>query len=107
MNKNPFLPFFLLICVLGFSPCSAYQILFYYNSQDGTEGGLRKCAAFLKSAGHQVTLVDVAGKQYDPTADNWGAPYDQVWDARFVNRDKEECGSGSPRSAEYFDERWQ
>jgi len=105
-KKKASLPFLVLIFAMGFSPCSAYQILLYYNNQDGTEGGLRKCAAFLKSAANQVTLVDVAGKSYDPTKDNWGPPYDQVWDARFVNRNKEDCGSGSPRAADYFDERW-
>lgn len=37
--------------------------------------------------------------------DDWGA-YDQVWDMRFVDENKEKCGSGDPNSADYFNDRW-
>jgi hypothetical protein len=37
--------------------------------------------------------------------DDWGA-YDQVWDMRFVDENKEKCGSGDPSSADYFNAQW-
>ena len=88
------------------NPLGAARILFYYNSSDGTDGAILQCASILRKAGHQVTVSDVAGKSYDPTDDNWGPPYDQVWDARFVDRNSEACGSGTPQAADYFDIRW-
>ncbi len=84
----------------------AYNILFYYNSGDGTNGALLECVTILQNAGHRVTTVDVDGKNRDPRSDDWGAPYDQVWDMRFVDRDSRECGSGQPQAADYFDGRW-
>lgn len=87
-------------------PIGAYHILYYYNSGDDTEGGTLECVNVLQKAGHQVTVRDVRGDQRDPSGDNWGAPYDQVWDMRFVNQDKPHCGSGLPGAADYFDEHW-
>jgi len=69
------------------SSAHAYRILFYHNSLDGTEGALLKCVDILRGAGHEVNVIDVKGRHYDPAGDNWGAPYDQVWDMRFVGRD--------------------
>ena len=86
-------------------PAEAYRILFYYNGS-GVNGAVLRCAAILKNAGNQVDAVNVAGKNHNPENDNWGAPYDQVWDMRFINRDREECGHGSVQSADYFDEHW-
>ena len=112
--KKPFLQkserFFLLtasfLLFFGFSsPLFAYHILLYYNHLDGTNGGILHCAGALRDANHQVDLVDVAGKSHDPGPDNWGA-YDQVWDMRFVDENKEKCGSGDPKSPDYFDSRW-
>ncbi len=100
--------FFVLTLALTFllpEPAKAYHILFYYNGSQ-ENGAVLRCAAVLQKAGHQVDTVDVAGKNHNPANDNWGAPYDQVWDMRFINRDKEECGSGSPKAADYFGEPW-
>jgi hypothetical protein len=88
------------------SPAQAYRILFYHNSLDGTEGALLKCVSILEEAGHQVSVVDVKGRNYDPTGDNWGAPIDQVWDMRFVDRDSTRCGSGIPQAPDYFGMAW-
>jgi hypothetical protein len=99
------LPAVLFLLLLFPSALSARQILFYYNGKDGNEIVLR-CASILRDAGNKVTTVDVAGRSYDPTRDNWNSPYDQVWDMRFIDRDRERCGSGSPTAADYFDERW-
>ncbi|HEY5039216.1 MAG TPA: hypothetical protein VIJ93_09115 [bacterium] len=87
-------------------PARAHHILFYYNSLDGTDGSILQCVAILQAAGHTVTTVDVKGKNRDPTNDNWGYPYDQVWDMRFVDRDQKKCGSGSSLAADYFDGHW-
>ncbi len=87
-------------------PSQGYQILFYYNSSDGTDGGLMECVNILRIAGHHVTPIDVKGVNRDPAGDNWGAPYDQVWDMRFVDRDTRGCGTGRPGAADYFDEHW-
>jgi hypothetical protein len=105
---SKFLPaiLFLLFALGATCPSRAYQILFYYNSLDGTEGGLLECVQILRIAGHHVTTIDVKGENRDPTGDNWGAPYDQVWDMRFVDRDTRGCGEGLPGSADYFDEHW-
>jgi hypothetical protein len=88
------------------APTRAHHILFYYNSLDGTDGSILQCVAILQAAGHTVTTVDVKGKNRDPTNDNWGYPYDQVWDMRFVDQDKQKCESGSPLAADYFDNYW-
>ena len=98
----------LALFILFLFPLSvnAHQILFYYNSLDGTDGALLQCVKILQGAGHKVKVMNVAGKSYDPTGDLWGPPFDQVWDMRFVNRDKENCGSGSPLAADYFTEKW-
>src|SRR5579872_4369711 len=93
--------FFLLLPSVGW----AYCILFYYNSGDGSSGGTLQCAAFLLEAGHQVTTVNVGSQNRDPTSDDW-ASFDQVWDMRFVDRDKDACGSGSPLTPDYFDSHW-
>lgn len=85
---------------------TAHQILFYFNSDDGTEGSLLQCVSILQNSGHQVTAIDVKGRNRDPQNDNWGAPYDQVWDMRFVDRDSSRCGSGRPGAADYFDQHW-
>lgn len=98
--------FILLVLFLLSPPSFAHRILFYYNSQDGTEGGLTQCVSILQRAGHHVTAVDVKGDSHDPTGDNWGAPYDQVWDMRFVDRDTQGCGNGRPTAADYFDDHW-
>ncbi len=103
--KNKYVLAFLLFSS-WVAPGKAAHILFYYNSQDGADSTLLKCAAILRDAGDQVTVRDVRGSQHDPTGDNWGPPYDQVWDLRFVNQESTVCGSGDPRSADYFDERW-
>ncbi len=87
-------------------PSHAYQILFYYNSSDGTEGGLLECVNILRAGGNHVTTIDVKNENRDPTGDNWGAPYDQVWDMRFIDRDTHSCGEGLPGSADYFDDHW-
>jgi len=84
----------------------AHHILLYHNSLDGSGGTLLKCAAILRDAGHTVTVRDVRGRSYDPTRDNWGDPYDQVWDLRFVNEDHTRCGSGDPSSPDFFTPRW-
>ena len=86
-------------------PAQSHQILFYYNHFDGTDGSILECVKVLQSAGHQVKTIDVAGKNRNPLGDDWAA-FDQVWDMRFVDRDKEECGSGSPSAADYFDDHW-
>ncbi|HTC21319.1 MAG TPA: hypothetical protein VK859_10755, partial [bacterium] len=98
--------FFLLFAFGAACPSHAYQILFYYNSLDGTEGGLLECVQILRIAGHHVTTIDMNGENRDPTGDNWGAPYDQVWDMRFVDHDTQGCGAGLPGYADYFDEKW-
>jgi hypothetical protein len=95
-----------LSALLLASPAHAYRILFYHNSLDGTEGALLKCVSILQEAGHQVSVVDVKGRGYDPTGDNWGAPYDQVWDMRFTDRDSPRCGSGIPQAPDYFGVSW-
>ena len=87
------------------SPLFAYHILLYYNRFDGTHGGFLHCANALRDAGHQVEVVDVAGENRDPGPDDWGA-YDQVWDMRFVDENKDNCGSGSPAAADYFNRHW-
>ena len=101
--------FFVLTAALLLSflpaPAQAYHILFYYNGSH-VNGAVLRCAAVLQKAGNQVDAVDVAGQNHDPVDDNWGPPYDQVWDMRFINRDREECGSGSPAAADYFDGHW-
>lgn len=63
-----------LVCVFPAFSAHAYNILFYYNSLDGTEGALLKCVTILGEAGHQVTAVDVKGRNYDPTGDKWPSP---------------------------------
>lgn len=88
------------------SSSQAHNILFYYNSQDGTDGALLQCVTILEKSGNQVTTIDEDGKNRNPANDNWDAPYDQVWDMRFVERDSPECGSGSPSAADYFDAHW-
>src|SRR5579859_8149 len=87
-------------------PAGAYQILFYCNSSDSVSGMVRHCVPILEKAGNRVTVIDVKGKNHDPTLDNWGAPYDQVWDMRFLNRNTTLCGSGRPQAVDYFDEHW-
>jgi hypothetical protein len=87
------------------SPLFAYRILFYYNRFDGTQGGFLHCVTALRDAGHEVKVVDVAGVNPDPRAEDWGA-FDQVWDMRFVDENKESCGSGDKHAADYFDGRW-
>lgn len=91
-----------------FFPCHlfAHHILFYYNSQDGTEGGLSYCVSILQRAGHYVTAIDVKGQSYDPTGDPWESPYDQVWDMRFVDEETFGCGKTRTSSADYFGEKW-
>ena len=107
MTFKVFSVFVFLSCFFGPVPSShSYQILFYYNSSDGTEGGLLECVNILRIAGHHVTTIDVKNENRDPTEDNWGAPYDQVWDMRFVDRDTQSCGEGLPGSADYFDDHW-
>ena len=75
------------LCLFSPFPALAFNILFYYNSSDGTQGGLLQCVSILQNSGNRVTPVDVNGINRDPTSDNWGPPYDQVWDMRFVDRD--------------------
>src|SRR5579883_1341464 len=113
MNKNislssVFLLSLFFTALVYLCPRSAFalNILFYYNSDDGTDGALLQCVTILQNAGNQVTTVDVQGKNRDPRDDNWGAPYDQVWDMRFVDRDSTLCGSGRPEAADYFDVHW-
>ncbi len=98
----------LAVCLFLCGPVAAgaHDILFYYNSQDGTDGALLECVSILEAAGNQVTKVDVRGKNLDPSGDNWGPPHDQVWDMRYVNRDATLCGSGRQGAADYFDGRW-
>src|SRR5579859_5324923 len=84
----------------------AHHILFYYNSANGTHGVFLRCVDILRSAGHQVKVIDVAGTSRDPTPDNWGPPFDQVWDLRLVDENPETCGSGKTSSADYFDAHW-
>ena len=91
---------------LAFSAAQAHNILFYFNSGDGSEGALLQCVSLLRHSGHQVTVIDVRGLNRDPSRDNWGPPFDQVWDMRFVDRDSTACGSGRPDAADYFDENW-
>lgn len=111
-NKPSLSRFFLLpsclITLIFLFPSfsAAHQILFYFNSEDGTDGALLQCVTILQNAGHQVTTIDVNGKNRNPQNDNWGAPYDQVWDMRFVDRDSTQCGSGRPEAGDYFDEHW-
>ncbi len=97
-----------LLSLAFLCPCpgQSYNILFYYNSGDGTDDALLECVTILQNAGHHVTTVDVDGKNRDPRGDNWGAPYDQVWDMRFVDRDSRDCGSGQTAAPDYFDSRW-
>ncbi|HJT23328.1 MAG TPA: hypothetical protein VJ873_02045 [bacterium] len=92
----------------GFCPSAAcaHQILFYFNSNDGTDGALLECVTILQNAGNQVTAIDVRGRNRDPRNDNWGAPYDQVWDMRFVDPDSSQYGQGDPDAADYFNENW-
>jgi len=98
------LTFFLL---LSFPPSTwAYRILFYENDSDGISGVVQRCVPILRKAGNQVTVINMEGKNHDPAQDNWGPPYDQVWDMRFVKRDKTLCGTGRPQAADYFDEHW-
>ncbi len=111
-NKPSLSRFFLLpsclITLIFLFPSfsAAHQILFYFNSEDGTDGALLQCVTILQNAGHQVTTIDVNGKNRNSQNDNWGAPYDQVWDMRFVDRDSTQCGSGRPEAGDYFDEHW-
>ncbi len=99
--------FAFLSCVFWIPTFSqGYQILFYYNSSDGTDGGLLECVNILRIVGNCVTTIDVKNENRDPTGDNWGAPYDQVWDMRFVDHDTRNCGEGLPSSADYFDDHW-
>jgi hypothetical protein len=106
MTFNTFSFFVFLSCVFWTSPSHGYQILFYYNSSDGTDGGLLECVNILRIAGNQVTTIDVKGENRNPTRDDWGTPYDQVWDMRFVDRDTQGCGAGLPGAADYFDDHW-
>ncbi|HVZ80885.1 MAG TPA: hypothetical protein VHE12_08810 [bacterium] len=99
--------FFLLLPLLLLPMrLSAYQILFYYNSHDGTEGGLSQCVSILQRAGHRVTPIDVQGEPYDPTGDRWEGAYDQVWDMRFVDEETKGCGKTKTYSADHFDAKW-
>lgn len=103
------LPFLVCWTLLAFGAppaACAYNILFYYNSNDGTDGALLECVTILQNAGHHVTTVDMGDRNRDPQNDNWGAPYDQVWDMRFVDRNSSQCGSGRPQAADYFDDHW-
>ncbi len=95
----------LLVLFACAPPLSAYRILFYYNRLDGTHGGFLHCVNALRDAGHDVRAVDVGGEPRDPWMDDWGA-YDQVWDMRYVDENKERCGSGDPKSADYFWGAW-
>lgn len=88
------------------SPSLAHHILFYFNDGDGTDGALLQCVTILQNAGNQVTAVDVGGRNRDPRDDNWGAPYDQVWDMRFVDPDSNQYGAENPTAADYFNENW-
>jgi hypothetical protein len=83
----------------------AYRILFYYNSEDGSEGGTLRCASFLRNAGHRVHILNVQGQNLDPGLDPWNS-YDQVWDMRYVDREETKCGTGALREADYFDNHW-
>src|SRR5579871_209281 len=85
---------------------SARRILFYFNSGDGTDGALLQCVTILENAGNQVTAVDVQARNCDPREDNWGAPYDQVWDMRFVDPDSNQYGRENPAAADDFNENW-
>jgi hypothetical protein len=97
----------LVLFILFFPlPASAYKILFYFNSQDGTDGALLQAVTILQNAGNYVTAIDVNGRNRNPENDNWGPPYDQVWDMRFIDRQASQCGSGNPKAADYFDENW-
>lgn len=98
----------LLLAFLLFLPyqLQAYSILFYYNSKDGTEGGLSQCVSILRIAGHHVTVIDVQGQSYDPTSDPWETAFDQVWDMRFVDEDTKGCGTARSISADFFGEAW-
>ena len=95
-----------LLSFLCVSFAQAHAILFYYNSADGSGGALLECVSLLRHSGHRVTMIDVYGRNWDPNLDNWGPPFDQVWDMRFVDRDETACGSGRPDAADYFDNRW-
>jgi len=100
-----------ILCVAAFVfslplSASAHHILFYFNSNDGTEGALLQCVTILQNAGDQVDTMDVHGRNRDPRNDNWGVPYDQVWDMRFVDPDSGQYGRGNPGAADYFDENW-
>lgn len=105
---KPFLKSLVLFGALLTFPsgAGAAHILFYYNSLDGTHGSILQCVYLLEAAGYQVKVIDVRGQNRDPGMDNWGAPYDQVWDMRFVDEDKDDCGSGDTAAADYFTERW-
>lgn len=107
--KWPSFNFIFPFCIFLFSftpTASSHNILFYYNSEDGTGGALLQCVTILQESGNQVTTINVKGENRDPHYDNWGPPYDQVWDMRFVNRDSTLCGSGRSQAADYFDEHW-
>ncbi len=97
-----------ILAAIFFSPpfLYGYQILFYYNGADQPGSAVLKCADLLRENGNQVTVINVNGINRDPSRDNWGPPYDQVWDMRFVERDRPGCGYGSPVEADYFDKRW-
>ena len=84
----------------------AHNILFYFNSDDGTDGALLQCVTILQNSGNQVTTHDVRGRNRDPRNDNWGAPYDQVWDMRFVNPNSSLYGKDNPGAADFFNENW-
>lgn len=103
-NISKLITFLLLLLPIS---SSAYNILFYYNHLDGTDGGMLACVTILQKAGNQVKVIDVAGQTHDPEMDSWENKYDQVWDFRFVYGEKERCGTGSAKSPAYFDEHWQ
>ncbi len=98
--------FLFLSTLIPFS-AQAHNILFYYNGSDPLGNSLLKCVTVLQNAGNSVMPIDVQGVNRDPTPDFWGAPYDQVWDARFTNVQPGGCGTGSVTSPDYFDARWQ
>src|SRR5581483_4579995 len=98
-------PFLALLFLLPLQ-LHAHKILFYYNSKDGTEGGLSQCVNILRIAGHHVTVIDIQGQAYDPTSDPWETAFDQVWDMRFVDVDTQGCGAARSTSADFFGERW-
>src|SRR5690349_1407831 len=101
--RSALLLFLLFLCP---RTVCAHNILFYFNSDDGTDGALLECVTILQSNGNKVTTLDVRGRNRDHLNDNWGPPYDQVWDMRFVNPDSSQYGKGDLTAADNFNANW-